>query len=89
MSVTTLNVWHDCSSITWRWRLTSGPGSFPVNGINYMIIDSDGKIQKNYAEFDNGAWLESFGQQCATKNVTVAATAALKKRTFKLSSIKN
>ncbi|KAJ9630151.1 uncharacterized protein PV06_04992 [Exophiala oligosperma] len=79
VSVSTLNVWHDCNSITWRWRLTANPQAYPVNGINYMIIDADGKIKKNYAEFDNGAWLQSFGQQCATKNVTVTSPAATKR----------
>ncbi|KAK7898126.1 hypothetical protein LTR67_004758 [Exophiala xenobiotica] len=79
VSVSTLNVWHDCNSITWRWRLSASPNAYPVNGINYMIIDSDGKIQKNYAEFDNGAWLQSYGQQCATQNVTVTSPAATKR----------
>jgi len=79
VSVQTLNVWHDCSSVTWRWRLTAFQGAYPVNGINHMIVDSDAKIQKNYAEFDNGAWLQSFGQQCATSNVTVTSPAATKR----------
>lgn len=77
VTVSTLNIWHDCSSVTWRWRITST--EFPVNGINHMLINDQGKIQKNYAEFDNGAWLESFGQDCATANVSVASSAATKR----------
>ncbi|EXJ83654.1 hypothetical protein A1O1_07278 [Capronia coronata CBS 617.96] len=72
VTVTTLNIFHDCNSITWRYRLLSNPQALPVTGINYMIIDpADGKVLKNYAEFDNGAWLQSFGRQCATSNVSV------------------
>lgn len=78
VTVNVLNIWHDCNTITWRWRIVSLP--YPVNGINYMEINSDGKIQKNYAEFDNGAWLQSFGQNCTTKTpVTVSSTVALKR----------
>jgi hypothetical protein len=76
----TLNVWHGCKDITWRWKITPATQSpYPVNGINYMIINDDGKIQKNYAEFDNGAWLQSFpGATCALRPVTVAPETALK-----------
>jgi len=76
VTVNTLNIWHDCNSITWRWRIVSTP--YPVNGINHMIVGDDGLLIKNYAEFDNGAWLESFGQKCAVSNVTVAASPALR-----------
>ncbi|KIW87068.1 uncharacterized protein Z519_12365 [Cladophialophora bantiana CBS 173.52] len=82
VAVTVLNIWHDCNSITWRWRITST--ALPVNGINHMIIDSDGKIQKNYAEFDNGAWLQSFGRQCAINPPSVASSAALRARALGL-----
>ncbi|KIW34925.1 uncharacterized protein PV07_01666 [Cladophialophora immunda] len=82
VAVTALNIWHDCNSITWRWRITST--RFPVNGINHMIIDSDGKIQKNYAEFDNGAWLQSFGLSCATNPPSVASSVALRARALGL-----
>ena len=77
----TLNIFHDCSSITWRWKITpqvdprSGLTAYPVVGINYMIIDDKNMIKKNYAEFDNGAWLQSFGKQCAVAPVTVGPNA--------------
>ncbi|KIX07745.1 uncharacterized protein Z518_02399 [Rhinocladiella mackenziei CBS 650.93] len=83
-SVQTLNIWHDCSTITWRWRLLSNPNAYPVTGINQMIIDEDGKIQKNYAEFDNGAWLQSFGRQCATNNITISPNPPALKRSARL-----
>jgi hypothetical protein len=82
VTVKVLNIWHDCSTVTFRWRIVSLP--FPVNGINHMEINDDGLVQKNYAEFDNGAWLQSFGQNCTTNQanppVTVAASPALRAR---------
>ncbi|KIW81351.1 hypothetical protein Z517_04376 [Fonsecaea pedrosoi CBS 271.37] len=82
VAVTALNIWHDCNTITWRWRITST--RFPVNGINHMIINSEGKIQKNYAEFDNAAWLQSFGLSCATNPPSVASSVALRARALGL-----
>ncbi|EXJ87495.1 hypothetical protein A1O3_04455 [Capronia epimyces CBS 606.96] len=82
VSVTTLNVFHDCNSVTWRYRLLPNPQALPVTGINHFIIDADGKILKNYAEFDNGAWLQSFGQQCAINNVTVSPNAPATRRSM-------
>ncbi|OCT50101.1 hypothetical protein CLCR_07273 [Cladophialophora carrionii] len=82
VTVKVLNIWHDCNTVTFRWRIVSLP--FPVNGINHMEINKDGLVQKNYAEFDNGAWLQSFGQNCTTNQanppVTVAPSVALKAR---------
>lgn len=76
VAVDTLNVWHDCSSITWRWKLTPpAQGALPVTGINYMEVNEDGLLSKNYAEFDNGAWLQSFGRQCAINPPSVKSGA--------------
>lgn len=62
----TLNTFHDCNSITWRWKLTPKiPNAWPVVGINYMELNEKKLVSKNYAEFNNGAWLQSFGRQCA------------------------
>lgn len=71
VAVETLNVFHDCSSITWRWKITPNPGALPVVGINYMMVNDEGLLKKNYAEFDNGAWLQGFGQQCAINKPSV------------------
>lgn len=76
----TLNTFHDCSSITWRWKLTPKiPNAYPVVGINYMEINEDGLIAKNYAEFNNGAWLQSFGRQCAINPVSTVSGEWAKK----------
>ncbi|KAK5051619.1 hypothetical protein LTR84_003271 [Exophiala bonariae] len=63
VTVKTLNLWHDCTTITWRWVITST--TFPVVGINRFTVGDDGKFIRNYAEFDSGAWLQSFRQVCA------------------------
>lgn len=79
VKVNVLNIWHDCNTITWRWRIVSLP--FPVIGINHMEINSDGLVQKNYAEFDSGAWLQSFGRNCTTNTpVQVQQSPALRAR---------
>lgn len=76
VDVETLNIFHDCSAITWRWLITPKvPGAYPVNGINYMIVNEDGLLSKNYAEFDNGAWLQSFHKDCALAPVSVKSGA--------------
>jgi len=78
VQVNVLNIWVNCNTVTWRWRIVSLP--YPVNGINHMEINADGKIQKNYAEFDNGAWLQSFGRNCTTNTpVQVSSTVATKR----------
>jgi len=57
----TLNIFHDCDTITWRWKITPlTQNPYPVVGLNYMQINKDGLIQKQYAEFDNAAWIASF-----------------------------
>jgi hypothetical protein len=57
----TLNIFHDCDSITWRWKITPlTQAPLPVVGINYMQINDKGLIQKQYAEFSNAAWIASF-----------------------------
>jgi len=82
VTISALNIWHDCNSVTWRWRLFAPiPNALPVTGINYMIINNDGLIEKNYAEFDNGAWLQSFGKNCSINPVSVSSSPpALKAR---------
>lgn len=64
VSMETLNVWVSCNTVTWRWRMTPLTQA-SVQGINQMIVDpTSGKLIENYAEFDNAAWLASFGLQC-------------------------
>ena len=83
VSVTTLNIFHDCKSITWRWVLYPFPGALPVTGMNYMMINHKGLIQKNYAEFDNGAWLTNFGQKCAINAPPAPITPPATKRALR------
>ncbi|KIV95898.1 hypothetical protein PV10_03499 [Exophiala mesophila] len=78
VKVETLNMWYTCDTITWRWVIKST--RYPVIGINQFIVGDDGKFIKNYAEFDNGAWLQSFGQQCALQEVKDSGSNALKAR---------
>lgn len=65
VSVETLDTWYGCNDFTWRWRITTLAGA-KVQGINHFIVSDDGeKLIYNYAEFDNAAWLSSFGLQCS------------------------
>lgn len=59
-----IKIWYGCNTVTWRWLLTPFTGA-QVRGINHFVLNSDGtKILENYAEFDNAAWLSSYGLQC-------------------------
>ena len=68
-SLTTLNIWIGCNTITWRWRAVPPLGArLPVTGINVFEINSAGQIETVFAEFDNGAWLVDLGNpECAAK----------------------
>lgn len=75
-SVVTQNIWHDCHTLTWRWRAYFNSTDIPVTGINVMDITADKQIDVNYSEFDNGAWLYNLGNpqcqssSCSTTNST-------------------
>jgi len=76
LAVDTLLVSHNCKEITWRWHATT-PSQASIIGINHMVLTSDlTQIQTNYAEFDNAAWLSSFGLQCKVpaSNTTTASS---------------
>jgi hypothetical protein len=76
VNVKTLGVHHDCGSITWRWQITPKlPNAYPVKGVNYFEVNEAGLINKIFAEFNNGAWLQSFGRQCAINPVSVAPSS--------------
>jgi hypothetical protein len=60
-SITTLNIWHTCNVITWRWRFILYPGAQPVQGINIFVLGSDGKIDQTYIEFNNAVWAQNLG----------------------------
>ena len=59
--ITTLNIWHSCNVITWRWRFVLFPGATPVQGINVFVLGDDGKIDQTYIEFNSAVWAEDVG----------------------------
>jgi hypothetical protein len=59
--ITTLNIWHTCNVITWRWRFVLFPGATPVQGINVFVLGIDGKIDQTYIEFNNAVWAKDIG----------------------------
>lgn len=78
VGVNVLNIWHDCGSITWRWQIYTLP--YPVTGINHMLVNSDGLVYKNYAEFDSGAWLQGFGRNCSINPIATPQSPPATKR---------
>ena len=60
-SITTLNIWHTCNVITWRWRFVLFPGATPVQGINVFVLGGNGKIDQTYIEFNNAVWAQDIG----------------------------
>ena len=76
-----LNVWHNCDTVTMRWRSTS-PGFVQpeeqVVGIVVMeTVYSGGEepylIDTVYSEFNSGAWLYDLGVFVPSCNSTAAA----------------
>ena len=59
--ITTLNIWHTCNVITWRWRFILYPGATPVQGINVFVLGDDGKIDQTYIEFNSAVWAQDIG----------------------------
>ena len=78
VGVNVLNIWHDCDSITWRWQIYTLP--YPVTGINHMLVNKDGLVYKNYAEFDSGAWLQGFGKNCSANPIATPQSPPATKR---------
>jgi hypothetical protein len=84
-SVTTLNLEHNCNTITWRWVASFGFGN-NVQGINLMYINAAGQLETNYSEFDNAAWLANYGNpQCKAQIAAASAncTTASTKRSYR------
>lgn len=77
VSVDILDIWHDCDSITWRWNIVST--LFPVTGLQHMLVNDDLLISRNYVEFDNAAWLQSFGQNCSFGPVATPVAPSAKR----------
>lgn len=77
-SVTTLNLFHTCNVVTWRYRLDSGPGmKFPVQGIDIFVMNSNKQVQTIYAEQNSGAFLRNVGDpECQSKFTVKVAPGA-------------
>ena len=59
--ITTLNIWHTCDVITWRWRFVLYPGATPVQGFDVFVLGNDGKIDQTYIEFNSAVWAQDLG----------------------------
>jgi hypothetical protein len=60
----TLDIFHDCNRISWRWVSVQGAGNDAdeVKGINNFYINKQNKIETTYVEFNSAAWLYNLGQ---------------------------
>jgi hypothetical protein len=65
-SMETLDIFHDCTKISWRWNVKGlGLNVYPVKGINNMVVDPcTGQIQLSYLEFSSMAWGTDIGWTC-------------------------
>ncbi|KAF2163591.1 hypothetical protein M409DRAFT_57472 [Zasmidium cellare ATCC 36951] len=75
-----LNVWHNCDTVTVRWR-SSNPGTVqPEQQVTGIIVletchvggDEPWLIDTVYSEFNSGAWLYDLGVFQPTCNATSA-----------------
>jgi hypothetical protein len=69
-SVTTLNIYHTCHVITWRYQINTTP--FPVRGITIFIVDRTKQIETAYYELNSGALLYNLGRPECQANWTVS-----------------
>ena len=69
-SVTTLNIYHTCNVITWRYQINLTP--LPVRGITIFIVDKAKQIETAYYELNSGALLYNLGRPECQANWTVS-----------------
>jgi hypothetical protein len=69
-SVTTLNIFHTCHVITWRFQLNTTP--LPVRGIDIFVTNSAKQIETIFAELNSGAFLFNLGRPECLANWTVS-----------------
>ena len=63
----TLDVFHDCTHIAWRWNIPHlAMNKFPVKGINHFTVTSPAKgtVIKSDLEFSSIAWGSDIGWTC-------------------------
>ncbi|KAK3311957.1 hypothetical protein B0H66DRAFT_538905 [Apodospora peruviana] len=65
-SMDTLEVFHDCTRISWRWNVKGlGLNKYPVKGFNSFTVDPcTGQIKLSYIEFSSIAWGSDIGWTC-------------------------
>jgi hypothetical protein len=69
-SVTTLNIYHTCKEITWRYQLNTTP--LPIRGITIFIVNKEKQIETAYYELNSGALLYNLGRPECQVNWTVS-----------------
>ena len=58
----TLDLFHSCDKIAWRWQGTS-PEGLPVRGLTFMNVTSEFKIADTYIEYFRPALLNCSSAQ--------------------------
>ena len=59
--VDTLNIWHSCNVITWRYKAIPTKGAVPVQSLMALVIGNNGKIDTVYYEFNDAIWAQDLG----------------------------
>jgi len=59
-SVETLNMFHTCDSIAWRWQGNYAP--LWIRGINMFLINEKKQIKTVLVEMNSGAFLKNVGK---------------------------
>ena len=59
-SVDTLNMFHTCTSIAWRWQGNYTP--LPIRGVNMFLINEKKQIHTVLVELNSGAFLKNVGK---------------------------
>ena len=57
----TLNIWHSCKQVIWRWSQVLYPGATPIQGIQVFELGSNNKVDTLFIEFNNALWAEEIG----------------------------
>lgn len=65
-SFTTLEIFHDCTKISWRWNIPQlGASIYPIKGINdFEVNPKTGQMKVNNLEFNSIAWGTDIGWTC-------------------------
>jgi hypothetical protein len=67
----TLDVFWSCNKISWRWVSTSGAGddAEAIKGIDNFYINTHGRIQQTFAEFNSLGFASNLGNpECSSSS---------------------